>query len=63
MSTTTELQADREEIYRAVRERRRPNPEVAQRVHERARKVREEIFRTHGLLNMAVDLIRATRDA
>lgn len=62
MSVTTELQADREELYRAVHERRRPDPEVVKRVHERAEKIRERIRREHGVLNAAVDLIRETRD-
>lgn len=62
MSTATE-QSDREEIYRAVRERRRPDPDVAKRVHERAEKVRQEIFEKHGVLDVAVDLIREGRDS
>jgi hypothetical protein len=64
MATAIEqLQADREEIHRAGREGRRPDPEVSKRVRERAEKARQEMLRERGLLNIAVDLIRETRDA
>ncbi|HEX3872314.1 MAG TPA: hypothetical protein VHV77_17835 [Pirellulales bacterium] len=62
MSTTTELQADHEEVARARAAKRPVNPEVAKRVHERAERIRERLFREHGLLNVAVELIRETRD-
>ena len=38
------------------------DPELVKRVRERAREVRERIFREKGLLNVAVELIRETRD-
>ncbi len=38
------------------------DPAVARRVQERARAVREEILEKHGIVNVAVDLIRETRD-
>lgn len=63
MSTTADINADREEIYRAVRERRCPDPAVTNGVRERAEKIRQEIFQKHGLLDIAVDLIREARDA
>jgi predicted anti-sigma-YlaC factor YlaD len=61
MATATE-QADHEEIVRAAAESRPVDPEVSKRVRERAEKIREEILRTHGVLNVAVDLIREARD-
>jgi hypothetical protein len=61
MATATE-QADHEEIVRAAAERRPVDPEVSKRVRERAEKIREEILRTHGVLNVAVDLIREARE-
>ena len=61
MATATE-QADHEEIARAAAERRPVDPEVSKRVRERAEKIREEILRTHGVLNVAVDLIREVRE-
>ncbi len=38
------------------------DPVIKKRVHERAEKVREEVRRNHGLLNVAVDLVREIRD-
>lgn len=59
VDTTT---SDREAIVAARAEGRRVDPEVMKRVHERAEKVREEIRRKHGTLNVAVDLVREARD-
>jgi hypothetical protein len=39
-----------------------PDPELVKRVRERARQVRERVFREQGLLNVAVDLVRESRD-
>lgn len=36
-------------------------PEVVQRVRERSDRIREEIFRTHGLLDIGVPAIRELR--
>ena len=38
------------------------DPEAARRVHERAQQIRRKILARHGVLNVAVDLIRETRD-
>ena len=62
MSTTTELQADREEVWRAIVEKRPVDPEVAKRVHARAEMVRARIIKERGILDVAVDLIREARD-
>ncbi len=62
MSTTTELQSDREEVWRAVVEKRPVDPEVAKRVHGRAEMVRARIVKERGIPDVAVDLIRETRD-
>ena len=37
------------------------DPEVARRVHERAQKIREETYRKHGLVDIAVPAIRELR--
>ena len=37
------------------------DPEIARRVHERAQRIREEIFQQHGLLDLGVPLIRELR--
>lgn len=36
--------------------------DVAKRVRERARKIRERVFKEHGLLDIAVPAIREFRD-
>jgi hypothetical protein len=38
------------------------DPEFEARVHAEAEEIREKIFQQHGLLNIAVDLIREGRD-
>jgi hypothetical protein len=37
------------------------DPEVARRVNERAQRIRAEIFRQHGLVDIAVPAIRELR--
>jgi hypothetical protein len=61
MSTTTEVQADLEEVCRAAAEKRHVDPEVARRVHARAEAAREEL-RKRGLTDVAVSLIREARE-
>ena len=38
------------------------DPDLVKRVQERALAVRERVYREKGLLDVAVDLIRETRD-
>jgi len=38
------------------------DPDLVKRVQERARQVRERVYREKGLLDVAVDLIREIRD-
>jgi hypothetical protein len=38
------------------------DPEIARRVHERARAIRDRVFRVHGLVDIAVPAIRELRD-
>lgn len=61
MSLDTTI-SDREAISVARADCRRVDPEVMKRIHARAEKVREEIRRKHGTLNVAVDLVREVRD-
>jgi len=37
------------------------DPEVAKRVRERGRKIREEVYQKHGLLDIGVPAIRELR--
>jgi hypothetical protein len=61
MAMTIE-QSDHEEVARAASDRRPVDPDVARRIRERARKMREEILRIHGVQNIGVELIRELRD-
>jgi hypothetical protein len=38
------------------------DPELASRIHAETKKITEEIERKHGLLDIAVELIREVRD-
>jgi glutathione synthase/RimK-type ligase-like ATP-grasp enzyme len=56
-------QADKEEVLRVLAEGKRvTDPELRNRIHERAEKVREQVRTQHGLLDVAVDIIREGRD-
>jgi hypothetical protein len=44
-------QADMEAVWRHAFEGQPLDPEVARRVHERAAKITEEIYRRHGLID------------
>lgn len=61
-STPADIEADAAEVYEAVAAGRAVDPEVARRVRERADAISEQIFKKHGVLNVAVDLIREIRD-
>jgi hypothetical protein len=60
MATDLEI-SDREEIFRAVREKRRADPEVVRRVQARAQVIRDDL-RKRAIGNVAVSLIREVRD-
>lgn len=54
--------ADMQAVADAVAAGRPIDPEVARRVQERSKKVQEELVRRYGVREIAVDLIRQTRD-
>lgn len=60
--TPPEVSADNQAVLEHVITGLPLDPLVARRVQERARVVRQEILDTHGVLDVAVDLIRETRD-
>jgi hypothetical protein len=55
------VQADQEAVMRAFLTGTTVDPEVAHRVQERSRLIREEVFRKHGLVDVAVPAIRELR--
>ncbi len=57
-----ETLADLEAVAAAVAAGRKPDPELARRVRERARQSTEAVRRRCGELDIAVDLIRQARD-
>ncbi len=54
-------QADEEAVMRAFLAGTPVDPDVARRVQERSRLIREEVFRKHGLVDIAVPAIRELR--
>jgi hypothetical protein len=61
-SIPPDIMADLEAVCRAAATGQPLDPEIRNRVRERADKVREEIFQTHGLLDIGVPAIRELRD-
>ena len=57
-----EVAADCDAVIEHMISRKPLDPAVYRRVRERSERVTEEILQTHGLLDMAADLIRETRD-
>ena len=55
------VQADEEAVMHAFLTGTAVDAEVARRVQERSRLSREEVFRKHGLVNVAVPAIRELR--
>jgi hypothetical protein len=57
-----EILADLEEVVRQAATGGVRDPELLRRITERAEKARQEILEKHGVLNIAVDLIREGRE-
>jgi hypothetical protein len=56
------IEADAQAVIEQVMSGKPVDPDAARRVHARAQQIRREILEKHGVLNVAVDLIRETRD-
>ena len=54
--------ADGEAVIEAIAAGRKPDPELARRVRERAATITEEIRQQHGVLDIGVPAIREFRD-
>jgi len=61
-SSMTETDADLEAVIEHAMNGKPLDPAVARRVRERSERATQETFERHGLLNVAVDLIREIRD-
>ena len=56
-------QADLEESCRLIAEgKKATDPDLLKRIQERSEQATRDVFERHGLLNVAVDLIREGRD-
>jgi hypothetical protein len=62
LPTPADFEADAQAVIEHVLTGKPLDPEVARRVRERSERATEELRRTHGTLDVAVDLIRAARD-
>ena len=60
-STGTSVQADEEAVMQAFLTGTPVDADVAHRVQERSRLIREEVFRKHDLVDIAVPAIRELR--
>ena len=58
-----ELEADTQAVIEKLMTGNPLDPETYQRIRERSERVTAEVLRKHGVLNIAVDLVRETRDA
>jgi hypothetical protein len=55
------IQTEEEVVMQAFLNGTPVDPDVARRVQERSRLIREEVFRKHGLVDIAVPAIRELR--
>ena len=55
------IQADEQAVLQAFLTGAAVAPDVAQRIQERSRRIREEVFRKQGLVDIAVPAIRELR--
>jgi hypothetical protein len=60
-SSDPSVQADEAAVMQAFLTGTPVDPDVAKRVQERSRLIRDEIFRKHGLVDVAVPAIRELR--
>lgn len=60
-SADPSVQADDEAVMQAFLTGTPVDPDVAHRVQEHSRLIREEVFRKHGLVDIAVPAIRELR--
>jgi hypothetical protein len=57
-----EVTADGEALIQSIMNRTPLDPEVARRIRERAERITEQVYREHGLLDIAVPAVRELRD-
>ena len=55
--------AESEAVVESLRTGEPIDAEIATRIHEKARRIRDRVFREHGLVDVAVPSIRELRDS
>jgi hypothetical protein len=60
--TPADVMADLEAVLLHIGTGGVEDPELLKRIDERSKAIRERVFNEHGVLEVAVDLIRETRD-
>jgi hypothetical protein len=58
-----EIEADNQAIIDKLMTGKPLDPETYRRIRERAESITAEVRRKHGVLNIAVDLVREARDS
>src|SRR2546427_8737089 len=59
--TIPDTDPDVQAVAEAIAEGRAVDPELAKRIHERAIRIREQVYRKHGLVDIGVPAIRELR--
>jgi hypothetical protein len=62
VGTDPQVLADLDAVMERIRTGKPLDPESSRRIRERAKRITEEIRQKHGELDIAVQLIRETRD-
>jgi hypothetical protein len=62
LTSAADLEADARAVIEHAVTGKPLDPEIARRVRERSERATEELRRKYGTLDVAVDLIRETRD-
>jgi hypothetical protein len=62
LTADAEVQADLQAVIDSLITRQPLDPVIARRVRERSERMTQELRERYGELNVAVDLIRETRD-
>jgi len=57
-----EILTDGDAVIEAIMAGKKLEPEIARRIHARAKRIRDEVFQKHGLLDIGVPAIREFRD-
>ncbi len=60
-STPPEIREEFDAVLERLRTGKPLSPDMERRIHERAEKIRREVFEKHGLVDIGVQIIRELR--